>query len=383
MWGLYGLVAAGCGVPQADDPEPEGTTQGNPGTSTGPDGRTLPPGSGTDSSSGPAADGTTSTGPATDDEDPGEPPIKLDVNGMPDGGGACPLISVESDLIAVPSDIIIAVDTSGSMNAEAQSVQDNLNMFSQQIVDAGVDARVVLISESGAGGVCIDPPLGGGGCPATDDNEPLFLHVDTYVGSSNAYERILDQYPFYQGILRPEAVKQLLIVTDDNAWMSPIQFDTDFLNLDPITHIGYTQHGIVSMQNCPQAAQIGQAYIDLGVATGGTVSDLCLQDFQPVFDELALAVVENSVPCTYDIPDSAGGPQDPSTAVVDVDFGEGAGLEPVGLVDSLDECDPESDAWFFDDVNDPTKIIFCPSTCLRIKGGVDVSVSVGISCGSG
>lgn len=373
---------AGCGGPPAEDPDQPGTTQDESATSTGPGSRT--PDSETESSSGPVADGTTGTGTTGSDDEPDGPPIKLDVEGMPDGGGACPLISVQSEPMTVPSDIIIAVDTSGSMGQEAQSVQDNLNMFSQQIVDAGVDARVVLIAEGpGVGGVCIDPPLGGGVCPAADDNEPLFLHVDTYVGSSTAYDRILDQYPLYQGILRPEAVKQLLIVTDDNAWLSPAQFDMDFLALDPITHIGYTQHGIVSMWNCPEAAQIGQAYINLAMSTGGTIGDLCLQDFQPVFDDLAAAVVDNSVPCSFDIPDSAGGPQDPSTAEVDVDFGEGAGSEPIGRVDSLEDCDPSGDGWFFDDVDAPSKIIFCPSTCLRIKGSVNASVAVGISCSSG
>ncbi|MEM9463222.1 MAG: hypothetical protein AAGF11_54275 [Myxococcota bacterium] len=379
---MWLFAAVGCGGATVPEPEQSETTQSEPGTSTGPVGRT-PTSTGPESSSGPGDPGTTSTGTPVADEDSGDPPIKLDVGGMPDGGGACPVISVESEPMAVPSDIIIAVDTSGSMNQEAQDVQNNLNMFSQQIVDAGVDARVVLISEGpGVGGICIEPPLGGGGCPVTDDNVPLFLHVDTYVGSTNAYDQIINTYPQYQMVLRPDAVKQLLIVTDDNSWMSPQQFDMGFVALDPITHIGYTQHGIVSMQNCPAAAQVGQAYMDLAMSTGGTVGDLCLQDFQPVFDELATAVVDNAVPCTYDLPTSGGGPQDPSTAEVDVDFGDGMGVEAVERVETLEDCDPEVDGWFFDDVDDPTKIIFCPQTCLRLKQGESVTVAVGISCGS-
>lgn len=325
--------------------------------------------------------GLDSTGEPGDDDEPGVPPIKLDTNHVPDAGigGFCPVITVESEPTVVPADIIIAVDTSGSMFEEADAVQANLNTFSQQIVDAGVDARVILIASApnSFDGVCIDPPLGGGGCPATDDNEPLFLHVDQTVFSTDAYERIIDTYPQYMDTLRPEAVKQILIVSDDNSWTGADAFDSDFVALDP-THFGYTQHGIVSMTNCPAAATVGQEYIDLAMTTGGVIGDLCLQDFQPVFDELAAAVVDNSIPCFYALPDAAGGPQDASTAEVEVDFGEGP--QPIEPVDTPDLCQEDTDNWFFDNPKDPSSIIFCPFTCLRLKQSLESSVEIAITC---
>ncbi|MCA9705048.1 MAG: hypothetical protein KDK70_04255 [Myxococcales bacterium] len=377
----WAIAAGGCTDPAGSvtsDTDATATdTETPPSSSTGPG----VDGSGTTTSPPPATG--SSSGTIDDEDESGPPPIKLDVSGMPDAAdGHCPVISVQSEPMAVPSDIIIAVDTSGSMNEEAQAVQDNLNMFSQQIVDAGVDARVVLIAEApGAfSGICIDPPLGGGGCPASDDNEPLFLHVDQYVGSVDAYDRILSTYPSYQGVLRPFAVKQLLIVTDDNAWMTPAQFDAQFLALD-VSHFGYTQHGIVSMFNCPQAAQVGQAYMDLAMTTGGTIGDLCLQDFQPVFDELASAVIDNAVPCIYALPETGGGPYDASTAAVEVDFGEGP--ESIPAVDSPDQCSPDQDNWFFDDPENPTSIIFCPSTCVRLKQSSEAAVEIGVTCSAG
>lgn len=327
-------------------------------------------------------DGGTTVGMDTgEDDEPGGSPIKLDVNGVPDApaGGFCPVITVESEPMVVPSDIIIAVDTSGSMSQEATDVQNNLNSFSQQIVDAGVDARVVLIASAPTAfdGVCIDAPLGNGGCPSSDDNEPLFLHVDQTVYSNDAYDIIIGTYAQWSTMMRPEAVKQLLIVTDDNSWTDWEDFDASFVGLDP-THFGYTQHGIVSMTNCPFAAQVGQEYIELAAENGGIIGDLCDQDFQPVFDQLANAVVDNSIPCSYPLPDAAGGPQDAETAEVQVDFGDG--LEPVEPVETPAECEDDEDNWFFDDPKNPTSIIFCPQTCLRLKQTKDASVEIAITC---
>ncbi len=375
------LCTAGCNDPinpGSGDTGIDSNDDGDDGANTGTAGTTgTAPDTGNPDGTG-NLDSTTGT---SDDGEPGSVPIKLDVLQLPDaaGGGHCPVITVESEPMIVPADIIIAVDTSGSMNTEAQDVQDNLNAFSQQIVDAGVDARVILIASApnAFDGVCIDAPLGGGGCPNSDDNEPLFLHVDQTVFSTDAYDRIIGSYPQYSSILRPEAVKQLLIVSDDNSWTTPDDFDSQFVALDP-THFGYTQHGIVSVTNCPAAASIGQAYIDLAGTTGGIIGDLCLQDFQPVFDELAAAVVDNSIPCTYALPDAAGGPQDAETAEVQVDFG--SGQELIEPVDSPDLCTPDEDNWFFDDPKDPTQIIFCPFTCLRLKQSQESSVEIAITC---
>jgi hypothetical protein len=50
----------------------------------------------------------------------------------------------------VPADIIFAIDSSGSMDEEIAFVQTHMNAFSQQIVAAGIDARVILIGDPGA-----------------------------------------------------------------------------------------------------------------------------------------------------------------------------------------------------------------------------------------
>ena len=110
----------------------------------------------------------------------------------------CAKFSQTADNTIQPADIIWAVDNGGNMQEDIQFVRDNLNRFSQQIVDSGIDVHLVMISDAldpdvvsqatplgGPSGdwrsICIDPPLGSGNCP-DDTNLPNYLHIDQEVG---------------------------------------------------------------------------------------------------------------------------------------------------------------------------------------------------------
>jgi len=91
--------------------------------------------------------------------------------------------------VVKPADIVFAIDGSGSMNEEIMFVQQYMNDFSQQIVDSGIDIRVLLlgsptgVANQGMGmgnqnGICIGAPLGSGTCPE-DTNLPTFVHIAT------------------------------------------------------------------------------------------------------------------------------------------------------------------------------------------------------------
>jgi len=276
----------------------------------------------------------------------------------------------------VPTDIIIAVDTSGSMAFESAAVQENLNAFSQQIVDSGVDVRVVLIGQP----LCIDAPLGSGNCP-DDDNSPLFNHVPVTVNSTDALEIIVGQYDQYAQFLRPEAAKQILVVTDDNASTFPgppdMWFHENFVGLNP-TLANFVLHGIVCETQCPEAATVGSWYIALADQTGGIIGDLCLQDFQPVFDVISQSVVTNSIACSYALPEVGSGPQDADTAAVSIELGEGPIL--VTPVATPADCADVEHGWFFDDPLAPTLVIFCPETCQQLKEDKDASIEIGLTC---
>ncbi|MEM6992242.1 MAG: vWA domain-containing protein, partial [Myxococcota bacterium] len=219
------------------------------------------------------------------DDDDGVDPQKFDVQGPddptappPEEEEECATVTESAAATVQPADVIFVIDNSGSMTFEANAVQQNMNGFSQQIVDSGVDVNVVMISSYSGNGVCVAPPLGGGGCPGDDNNLPTYRHVGQSIGSNNALSQLVNLHGQWQPSMRAEASKHIVIVTDDNSSMNAAQFDAAFVGLDA-SYAEYRLHGIVSLTNCPQTAQIGNVYIDLANDTGGVLGDLCDQDF--------------------------------------------------------------------------------------------------------
>ena len=213
-----GLVLGGLGC-AGDEGGRGGSMASGPGlTSAG--------GLGTDGSAD--DDDDDDNGDDDDDDDSGPGGDIFDVGNPGDEGPMdepepedCAAVSQAADAIKQPADIVFVVDNSGSMDFEAEQIQIKMNGFSQQIIDSGVDARVVLISSypNDGNGICIDAPLGSGGCPGVDNNPPTFTHVDSEVDSHNAWQRVLQTHPQWGLVTRPEASLHLVVVTDDTSNM--------------------------------------------------------------------------------------------------------------------------------------------------------------------
>src|SRR5262245_15744943 len=156
---------------------------------------------------------------------------------------SCAALSSSAQAKLQPADIIIAVDTSGSMDEESAQVQANLNAFATIITNSGIDVHVILIADSG---VCIPAPLGSGACGGGGEKLPNYRHVVQGVASTDAFEVILATYPQWKSSLRPNATKTLAVVSDDNSDMSAAQFTASLLALDPPTFQGFKFDAIVS-----------------------------------------------------------------------------------------------------------------------------------------
>jgi len=301
---------------------------------------------------------------------------------IPSGDSACATASTEATLTKQPSDIVFILDNSGSMSLEASWVQQNMNGFSQQIAASGIDFHVVVISSyPGHGfGICIDPPLGAGGCPTTDSNPPTFLHVDQSVGSTNGLSLCISTYPKWKSALRPDAAKHIVIVTDDNSSLAAASFDSQLQALDPPTFSGYKFHGIFCYTKCATAAKAGTVYQTLVQQTGGVSGDLCLQDFKPVFDKLATAVVSGSkISCDIAMPEApAGKTINPQQVSVEVVASPGGAPQKIPHVADAGQCG--SGGWYYDNNAKPTRIILCPSTCSWAQGLSDAKLTVGLGC---
>lgn len=332
-----------------------------------------------------------------DDDDGDDGGVLLDLNAGDEGNGnnGCDEIVDKADLGPRPQDIIFAIDTSGSMIQEAAFVQEQMNSFSIQIEAANVDPHIVLLAEYPfliSPGICIDPPLGSGGCPDSDSNPPKFIHVpDSDIASSDALQRIIALYPNYAPFLRPNAVTHVVVVSDDNSQLAAQDFSDQFAALSP-NLVNFVAHGIIASEDpdascaagtncCALAASQGTVYQELITATGGVEGNLCDQQFQPIFQAVAQQVIGGaSLACRYQIPPSPMGETfDKDQVNVEFDDGAGGSLE-IGRVDTVADCAGVTDGWYYDDPADPQIIEICPQTCDKIQGFSSASVAIKFGC---
>lgn len=229
------------------------------------------------------------------------------IDGDGGGGGAC---------AAGAADMIWVLDNSCSMAVEAAAVQEGMNGFAAALTDRGVDVNVVLISSAMVAadcacapndfvcalncltmtmyfGACIDAPFGSGMCP-DDSRPPSFLHLDVPVGSTDALQLVLSEYPNYAHMMRSGASKHFFVVSDDNSAMDAATFTAGVEALDPTLFDDWTFHGVYSLTLCTDAAAVGAVYDELVAQTMGVSGDLCLQSFPPVFDAIVEAVANEA-----------------------------------------------------------------------------------------
>lgn len=175
--------------------------------------------------------------------------------GTPGGAGGgdfegCEGLTEQATARFKPQDIVLVVDNSGSMDDEAQAVQDRINEDLAEILSRSkVDYRVILLSRYGGvgeevddveTGICIGAPLGGHDCSDPDSDgdgdagQPLthterFFHYSESIDSTDAWCQILDKFtssedatdhPGVSGLgwrayARPEAFKNFVVITDD------------------------------------------------------------------------------------------------------------------------------------------------------------------------
>lgn len=341
--------------------------------------------------------------------------------GISCAGGQCqdtPCLETvaEAEPVVLPADIVIVIDNSGSMWDEAESVQNSMVDFVGALTASGIDAHVAIISDDSNGqvGVCVPPPVGSGQCPY-DENLPTYRHVVWEVASTNALELMLALHGEYDDWQRPEATKTIVVISDDNSAMSSTDFYTAMIQLDP-TFAGFKFSAIfapydISYWDClqceingtcntpacnsccgtdtllnlvctPLPASEGTVYRELVTATGGLEGNLCTQDFLPVFQDLATAVVGGArVPCAYDIPTPPEG-ETIDYGRINMDYQETSEIlpEPIYHVPGgLPDCGSDG-GWYYDANDPPRQIKLCPATCDLVTASPEAIVKVKYGC---
>ncbi|MBX3270342.1 MAG: hypothetical protein KF729_08770 [Sandaracinaceae bacterium] len=343
----------------------------------------------------------TDAGPGRPDTGPGR-----DADLEDRDAGPCREVSGESTVEAVPVDIIIAIDNSGSMSEEAAEVRRNINEFARIIGESGLDYRVVLISTpTGSRGVCVDPPLGSGApeCRSGPDGRLLALHVG--VASRNAPNLVLSNYPMYRDFLRFEAAKVFVWITDDESGtFTADSFRAALEALEPSGMFRRSIHNAIvgfygdtpatwsttSAGACASLARVGAIYLRLANClmddgtpiadcTSGRQARVCETDWTPIFTDIARGVVEGvPVECDFAVPEPPMG-QTIDFSMVGVTWRSG-GTEvmPLGRVDGLGAC--TADGWYYDDPAAPTTIVLCPELCRAVQADPDARMDIALGC---
>jgi hypothetical protein len=323
--------------------------------------------------------------------------------------GPCQAVSQEVKTETLPVDIVWAVDTSGSMANEAAAVQANINAFSQAIVAANIDVHVVMLAAYPflGLGVCVGPPLGTGNCAtAGGDSIPptFFHHPSAVVDSWNGAVMFVDMFRDYQQFIRPNSLKYLVIVTDDDSSPflistcgaycdNPTAFINDYTALPmmqtPSGGRAWKMSGVYAQTACPNGTRIGAFWKSVIDQTGGVHGDICAcsdlnactQTFKAVLDSLGQTITTAAKPldCEYTIPSPPAG-ETFDKQKVNVDLTVNGAVEHIGWVADVTACHPELGGWYYDNNETPTRILTCPKSCDKIKATTNGSVAVAFGC---
>lgn len=319
------------------------------------------------------------------------------------GGDSCAGLQERAEARLLPSDVIWAIDTSGSMTASFPSIQQALNDFSARVIAAGVDARIILLAGSG---LCVPVPLGSGQCgpstgvvgaPALDTREPEFLHLDIPFGWSQGMSVILDNHGLYQHLLRPDSHVQFVLTEDGPPPMlaADVTDRIEGRGLNPwdppLAPGSWTFNGIVcvngiGVSTCLISMAVPTTTLELIQNTSGIVADLDLagqagaDPFAELLDKLATAVIVGaSISCEYTIPPAPPG-ETFDRERVNVVYTNGQGVQVTyPMVPAHVGCGANQ-GWKYDDEAQPSKVVLCPAACEVVQQDLEAQISVEFGC---
>lgn len=364
-----------------------------------------------------------------------------------DASAECAAASVGALVERLPVDIVWVVDNSSSMAPAIAEVQSGMDAFARRLAGSDLDYRLILLSLRGVGEttvagsrrfqVCVPEPVAGPGCA---DNAPRFHQIEVDIKSTQPLEQILGTLaqsagytmgqerggPPWMHLLRPEATKSFVLVSDDNgrlcggprgcdiagspwtcgvAGAMPFDEPTDFetypggaspfsstVQLGPgiLTRAydlpdtgplfeGYTFNAIygwgsetddgVACGACGASGAIvsspGPTYSALVRHTGGVRAQICdgPAAWAPFFEAVATRVVETArIDCEVAIPPPPDGMFFLADRVNVHMRGRDRELD-IGRVIGAAACNPTTGGWYYDDETMPSSIILCPATC--------------------
>jgi hypothetical protein len=244
----------------------------------------------------------------------------------------------------------------------------------------------MIATTSGRNLICVPGPLAGPNC---GDNTHFKL-VDQRIASNDGPQRAIDRYSSYSSVLRPNAGKHFVFVTDDDSDMSATSFMSSLASLQPAGMFDNVKvHGIYAFGTpdvgCTgpfgTGAAEGTVYTELIAQTGGAAGVICNDDWDQVFADITAAIVSGSqVACELAIPAPPQGQVlDPAKVNVKYLMGGANPGQTLPQVSDPAACGAAG-GWYYDDNIAPTKITLCPTTCGTVQADANANIKVEFGC---
>ena len=181
------------------------------------------------------------------------------------------------------TDIVIAIDTSGSMSTEARLLEKNMAGFLEGLKASGMqDLRVFVVGED----------------LSFEEVKADFLYViDEKVGSSDALSVLQEVFLEDSFEPREQATLEVIVITDDNA-----SEDYEDLKTPLFEGIGsYSSMRLHSIAGLKEGQDkdnaecfienAGSTYQSIAKETGGIILDVCSRDWSKLLDDLKSSIV--------------------------------------------------------------------------------------------
>ena len=298
-----------------------------------------------------------------------------------DDDAQCGTVRAEAELQPKPVDIIIALDTSGSMAPNVCKVSKNLTTFAAAV---GKNSRVVSLYEMGLLGLVTQAICGSSDPLAMTElaqDGGRYLHGAITVDSFNALTQIAGQYDTYADFLRPSSTTHIIVVSDDES--DPLfggLTAADFtLQMNEKLGRPFFFHSIVADGQATDClySRVGTQYLTLSEQTRGQKLSICAEDWSALFAQLEEAIVSTAtIPCDFEVPPPPRGETLDPSAVQVVFRPTGSAEEQFPRAESAAACGDET-AWHYDDASDPSRIELCPAACDAVKRSGKVDIAFG------
>jgi hypothetical protein len=360
----------GTAVDDNGDGRPDGVDTNGDGRSDRPLPGVLPPVS--DAGTPVLDSGTTAPPPALVDA---MVTTQVEMARVPDG--SCAAIEKEAELVRPPVDIVVALDTSGSMAPQVCNVSANLTKFADNV---GATTRVAAVYEMGVALGALTTLLCGVFDPLATTQLSMdtarYLHVTREVDSNNALSVLIEQFPTYGKFLRPGSPTHFIVVSDDES--RPLQAAPFKMQMEQLLGHPFYFHAIVADgQNLCIGAAVGTQYLMLADMTMGQKLSLCEQDWSVLFKKLEEAVAASApLPCDFEVPAPPTGQTFDKAAVSVVYTAQGG--QPAPFPRALTEAScADRQGWHYDNPDQPKRIKFCPAACTQVRTGGKISIAFG------